>query len=61
MRVRVRVRTAMPSRAKSHQPQPSQRSPLPLRGIGKVVSTKDFHCVMARDYAVFYKVLMQLK
>ena len=53
----------MPTRVKSHQPQPqpSQRSPLPLRGIGKVASTKDFHCVMARDYAVFYKVLMQLK
>jgi hypothetical protein len=29
--------------------------------IGKLVSTKDFHCVRARDYAVFYKVLTQLK
>ena len=51
----------MPTRVKPHQPQPSQRAALPLRGIGKVVSTKDFHCVMARDYAGFYKVLMQLK
>ena len=29
--------------------------------IGKVVCTKDFHCVRARDSAVFYKVLAQLK
>ena len=29
--------------------------------IGKLVSLKDFHCVRARDYAVFYKVLTQLK
>ena len=55
--------TAMPARVKSqHPPPPPQRSsPVPSRGIGKVVSTKDFHCVMARDYAVFYKVLVQLR
>ena len=29
--------------------------------VGKVVCTKDFHCVRARDSAVFYKVLAQLK
>jgi len=29
--------------------------------IGKVVCTKDFHCVKARDAVVFYKVLAQLK
>lgn len=29
--------------------------------IGKLVSTKEFHCVRARDYAAFYKVLTQLK
>lgn len=50
----------MPVRVKQ-QPQPLQRSSLPLRGVGKVVCNKDFHCVMARDYAVFYKVLVQLR
>ena len=30
-------------------------------GIGKLVCTKNFHCVMARDAKVFYKVLVQLK
>jgi len=56
--------TAMPARVKPQHPQPPPpppRSSVPSRGIGKVVSTKDFHCVMARDYAVFYKVLVQLR
>ena len=54
--------TAMPARVKQQpQPQSLQRSSLPLRGVGKVVCNKDFHRVMARDYAVFYKVLVQLK
>lgn len=29
--------------------------------IGKIVCTKNFHCVRACDYRVFYKILAQLK
>jgi hypothetical protein len=41
---------------------PASRETRPAPGaIGKIACTKDFHCVKARDYAVFYKVLIQLK
>ena len=42
-------------------------SPLPASGpapsaggIGKVACAQNFHCVMARDYEVFYKVLRSI-
>ena len=48
-------KAAQPAEDKLAQPKPSPGA------IGKLVSTKDFHCVKAREYAVFYKVLSQLK
>jgi len=33
----------------------------PNGGIGKIVCNSTFHCVKARDAAVFYKILAQLK
>jgi len=55
----------MPARARKElpEPPPSRVSPQPaLRGgVGKLVCTKNFHCVKAHQASVFYRVLAQLK
>ena len=56
----------MPSRS-GDEPKARERVSVhvPVRvapgGIGKLVCTKNFHCVRACDAKVFYKVLAQLK
>lgn len=59
----------MPARARRGQapaPPPPRASaaatqPALHGGVGKLVCTKSFHCVKARDASVFYRVLAQLK
>jgi len=54
----------MPSRS-GNEPKARGRAKVSMRaapgGIGKLVCTKNFHCVRACDAKAFYKVLVQLK
>lgn len=48
-------------RARDKSTKTEKPDPPSTIGIGKIVCTRDFHCVPAREYARFYRVLTQLK